>query len=84
MITQLWLQIRKIDATHKWGQAFILWFVERSLVFMARLLRLEFPGAVYRITARGDGHESIFGAVTCRDVPGTSRGQGTRRACPGA
>ena len=27
---------------------------------MARPLRLEFPGAVYHITARGDRREAIF------------------------
>ncbi len=34
---------------------------------MARPLRLEFPGALYHITARGDAHEDIY------------RGDGDRR-----
>jgi putative transposase len=27
---------------------------------MARPLRIEFPGAIYHVTSRGDRHESIF------------------------
>ena len=35
---------------------------------MARPLRLEFAGALYHVTSRGDGREDIFRAVGDRRV----------------
>ena len=35
---------------------------------MARPLRLEFPGAIYHVTARGDRREPIFEDDEDRDV----------------
>ena len=42
------------------GQAFTLYLSSLILALMTRPLRLEFPGAVYHLTARGDWREDIF------------------------
>jgi REP element-mobilizing transposase RayT len=46
---------------------------------MARPLRIEFPGAVYHVTARGDRRESIFADDTDRQVLLTIVEQGLER-----
>ncbi len=45
---------------NKWGQ--VLYFRIRSatVYFMARPLRIEIPGALYHLTARGNAQEPIF------------------------
>lgn len=39
---------------------------------MSRPLRIEFPGAVYHVTSRGDRRESIFADDEDRGIPGVS------------
>ena len=43
------------------GQAYTFQFWWRSVSSMARPIRLEFAGACYHVTARGDRQEPIFG-----------------------
>ena len=49
-----------------WGQVFFLGFL-RYTVCMARPLRLEFEGAVYHITSRGNALDAIFFADNDRE-----------------
>jgi len=48
------------DAPHPlgWGQRFTLYF--KAVEGMSRPLRLEYPGALYHITSRGNAQDNIF------------------------
>lgn len=46
----------------RWSQTFVFGVIHDRLVTMARSLRLEYEGAVYHITSRGNAQEAIFHA----------------------
>ena len=53
---------KKFTPVHYWGQVLNVEFLFTALYAspMARPLRIEYPGAVYHLTARGNAREDIF------------------------
>ena len=49
---------------------------------MARPLRIEFSGALYHVTSRGDGREDIYLDEEDRELYLTARGKGSGHSVP--
>src|SRR3989304_3581507 len=51
---------RSVNTQHKLGSGLEILVSQLYAPFMARLLRIEYAGAVYHVTARGNARESIY------------------------